>query len=141
MIPAKKENNRVRPIIIQGHTRPLTMVKYNREGDLLVTSAKDNRPCLWYADNGERIGTYDGHTGTVWCVDFNCAWPPSLLLPPVARLLFFFRCSPPNHPRLLLTHIFFFFAFALLPFAAAAASLCQKKHNRQLDAPDDGLGG
>lgn len=64
--------NGVRPIIIQGHERPLTMVKFNREGDLLFTAAKDHRPCLWYAENGERIGTYDGHNGTVWCIDCNC---------------------------------------------------------------------
>ena len=63
--------NKVRPIIIQGHERPLTMVKYNREGDLLFTAAKDYRPCMWYADNGERIGTFEGHTGTVWCLDVN----------------------------------------------------------------------
>ena len=67
-----QKSNRVRPIIIQGHERPLTMVKYNREGDLLFTAAKDHRPCIWYADNGERIGTYEGHTGTVWCIDVNC---------------------------------------------------------------------
>ena len=65
--------NGVRPIIIQGHERPLTMVKYNREGDLLFTAAKDYRPCMWYADNGERIGTFEGHTGTVWAIDVNCA--------------------------------------------------------------------
>ena len=64
---------KIRPIMVKGHTRPLTMVKYNREGDLLVTAAKDHRPCMWYADNGERIGTFDGHNGTVWAVDFNCA--------------------------------------------------------------------
>jgi translation initiation factor 3 subunit I len=64
-------HNAVRPIIIQGHTRPLTMVKYNREGDLLFTCAKDHTPSVWYADNGERIGTYEGHNGTVWCIDVN----------------------------------------------------------------------
>ena len=71
-----KARNRIRPIIIQGHERPLTMVKYNREGDLLFTAAKDYRPCMWYADNGERIGTFEGHTGTVWCLDVNCALRP-----------------------------------------------------------------
>ena len=69
------KGNKVRPLIIQGHERPLTMVKYNREGDLLFTTAKDHRPCMWYADNGERIGTFDGHNGTVWCIDVNCARP------------------------------------------------------------------
>ena len=63
--------NKVRPLILQGHERPLTMVKYNREGDLLFTCAKDHRPCVWYAENGERIGTYEGHSGTVWCIDVS----------------------------------------------------------------------
>ena len=62
-------------IMVKAHTRPLTMVKYNREGDLLFTTGKDHTPSLFYADNGERIGTYDGHNGTVWCVDVNCALP------------------------------------------------------------------
>ena len=73
MVSEQGSRSGVRPIIIQGHSRPLTMVKYNREGDLLFTAAKDHRPCCWYADNGERIGTYDGHNGTVWCLDVNCA--------------------------------------------------------------------
>ena len=62
---------KIRPIMVKGHERPLTMVKYNREGDLLFTCAKDHTPCLWYAENGERIGTYSGHCGAVWAVDVN----------------------------------------------------------------------
>ena len=54
---------------LQGHERPLTQVKYNREGDLLVSCAKDLQPCLWFAEDGKRIGTYEGHNGAVWtCV-------------------------------------------------------------------------
>lgn len=60
-----------RPILVKGHERALTMVKYNREGDLLFTVSKDHVPSVWYADNGEHIGTYIGHTGAVWCVDVN----------------------------------------------------------------------
>lgn len=66
---------KIRQIMVKAHTRPLTMVKYNREGDLLFTTGKDHTPSLYYADNGERIGTYDGHNGTVWCLDVNCALP------------------------------------------------------------------
>jgi len=62
---------KIRPIMVKGHERPLTMVKYNREGDLLFTCAKDHTPCVFYSDNGERIGTYKGHCGTVWCIDIN----------------------------------------------------------------------
>eukprot|EP00736_Rhodelphis_marinus_P008456 Rmarinus@m.6153 len=61
----------MRPIMLQGHTRPLTFVKFNREGDLVFTAAKDKSPCVWWVDSGERIGTYDGHNGAVWCLDVN----------------------------------------------------------------------
>lgn len=27
---------------------------------------------VWYSVNGERLGTYNGHTGAVWCVDCDC---------------------------------------------------------------------
>lgn len=47
------------------------MIKYNRDGDLLFTVAKDHVPSVWYADNGEHIGTYTGHTGAVWCIAVN----------------------------------------------------------------------
>lgn len=55
----------IRPILLKGHTRPLTCVKFNRDGDLLFTCAKDHVPSVWYADNGERLGTYSGHAGAV----------------------------------------------------------------------------
>jgi translation initiation factor 3 subunit I len=48
-------------------------VKYNLEGDLLVTCAKDHTPNLWYSDDGERIGTYSGHNGAVWTCDMTGA--------------------------------------------------------------------
>uniref|UniRef100_A0AAQ6ILM1 Eukaryotic translation initiation factor 3 subunit I n=1 Tax=Anabas testudineus TaxID=64144 RepID=A0AAQ6ILM1_ANATE len=50
----------------------ITQIKYNREGDLLFSVAKDTVANVWYSVNGERLGTYNGHTGAVWCVD--CDW-------------------------------------------------------------------
>lgn len=61
----------MKPILLNGHTRSLTKIKYNREGDLLFSVSKDQSPNVWYSHNGERLGTYDGHTGTVWCVDIS----------------------------------------------------------------------
>ena len=55
----------MRPILLKGHERPLTFIKYNSEGDLLFTCAKDHNPTLWYGDTGERVGTYVGHNGAV----------------------------------------------------------------------------
>ena len=52
---------RMKPLLLQGHERSLTQIKYNREGDLLFSCSKDKTICVWYSDNGERLGTYDGH--------------------------------------------------------------------------------
>lgn len=57
--------------MLQGHERAITQIKYNREGDLLFSSAKDNAPNVWFALNGERLGSYMGHQGVVWCFDVN----------------------------------------------------------------------
>ncbi|KAJ2782726.1 translation initiation factor eIF3 subunit [Coemansia javaensis] len=61
----------MRPILLQGHDRALTQVRYNTDGDLLMTVGKDKVANLWYAHNGERIGTYEGHLGAVWTIDCN----------------------------------------------------------------------
>ncbi|KAL3578285.1 hypothetical protein D5086_019789 [Populus alba] len=61
----------MRPILMKGHERPLTFLKYNREGDLLFSCAKDHNPTVWFAENGERLGTYRGHNGAVWCCDVS----------------------------------------------------------------------
>jgi translation initiation factor 3 subunit I len=57
------------PILLKGHERSITCVKYNREGDLLFTASKDKRPTVWFASNGERLGTFDGHAGAVFSLD------------------------------------------------------------------------
>lgn len=67
-----------KPLMLQGHERAITQIKYNREGDLLFSSAKDVTPNVWYSLNGERLGTYNGHTGAVWCIDVD--WKTSKFL-------------------------------------------------------------
>lgn len=58
--------------MLKGHEGPISNLKFNREGDLIFTCArKDNKPCAWYAENGERLGNYIGHEGAVWDVDSN----------------------------------------------------------------------
>jgi len=61
----------VKPLLLKGHTRPLTKLCFNREGDLLLSCAKDGKPTVWYSDNGERLGTYNGHEGAVWDCDID----------------------------------------------------------------------
>jgi WD40 repeat protein len=66
-----------RPYVLNGHSRSITFIKYNRDGDLLFSCGKDHTPCVWRGASGERIGTYNGHKGTVWGCDVT---PDSTLL-------------------------------------------------------------
>eukprot|EP01098_Paradermamoeba_levis_P007300 TRINITY_DN300_c0_g1_i1.p1 TRINITY_DN300_c0_g1~~TRINITY_DN300_c0_g1_i1.p1 ORF type:complete len:325 (+),score=104.86 TRINITY_DN300_c0_g1_i1:119-1093(+) len=61
----------MRPILVKGHERSITYICYNREGDLIFTSSKGTTPNVCYAETGERVGTYKGHTGAVWALDVN----------------------------------------------------------------------
>jgi len=58
--------------MLHGHERAITQIRYNLEGDLLFSCAKDPQPNVWYSINGERLGTYKGHSGAVWCLDVSC---------------------------------------------------------------------
>lgn len=61
----------MKPILCQGHERAITQIKYNREGDLLFTAAKDIKVNVWFSSNGERLGTFNGHQGVVWAIDVD----------------------------------------------------------------------
>ncbi|XP_008553489.1 eukaryotic translation initiation factor 3 subunit I [Microplitis demolitor] len=61
----------MRPNMLQGHERAITAVKYNREGDLIFSASKDKKPNVWWSANGERLGTFNGHNGSIWCIDID----------------------------------------------------------------------
>lgn len=62
-------NTNFLPILLKGHERSITTVKYNNDGDLIFTAAKDTFPTVWYSETGERLGTYSHHRGAVWDID------------------------------------------------------------------------
>ncbi|XP_031783034.1 eukaryotic translation initiation factor 3 subunit I [Nasonia vitripennis] len=68
----------MKPLMLHGHDRAITKIKYNREGDLLFSASKDKQPNVWYSLNGERLGTFNGHSGSVWCIDVN--WDTTRLI-------------------------------------------------------------
>ena len=51
--------------------RSLTQIKYNADGDILFSCAKDQIICAWFSANGERLGTYHGHQGALWTIDID----------------------------------------------------------------------
>eukprot|EP00727_Mastigamoeba_balamuthi_P004594 m51a1_g14132 putative eukaryotic translation initiation factor 3 subunit i-like (325) ;mRNA; f:223806-224976 len=61
----------MKPLLLHAHTRAITHIEYNYDGDLIFTSAKDQTPMAWRTDNGERLGTYEGHKGAVWYLSVN----------------------------------------------------------------------
>mmetsp|Transcript_32334 Transcript_32334/g.30846 ORF Transcript_32334/g.30846 Transcript_32334/m.30846 type:complete len:361 (-) Transcript_32334:213-1295(-) len=71
-------NTQFQPILLKGHERSITTVKFNADGDLLFTCAKDYKPTVWFSDTGERLGTYGFHKGAVWDIDPN--WDSQYLL-------------------------------------------------------------
>jgi len=75
---SKANTHTIQPIALKGHTRSITFLQYNRDSDLLFTAAKDGTPSLWYAANGERIGTFNGHTGA--STKLNVSADSSLLI-------------------------------------------------------------
>ncbi len=68
----------MKPILLHGGERSITCVTYNTDGDLIFTASKDNIAMLWRADTGLRLGTYNGHAGTVW--DLSVSWDSRFLL-------------------------------------------------------------
>lgn len=61
----------MRVVVLKGHERGITQLKFNREGDLLFSASKSVEINLWRAKNGERIGSYHGHSGVVYGIDVN----------------------------------------------------------------------
>lgn len=61
----------MRPIIVKGHERPLSQLKFNKEGDLLFSVARDQTASVWFSHNGERLGTLAGHGGAIFSVDVD----------------------------------------------------------------------
>jgi len=68
----------MRLIVLSGHERKMTKVMYNRGDDLIFTAAADNCLMVWDAETGERLGTYDGHSGAVF--DFDVDYQSNYLL-------------------------------------------------------------
>jgi len=58
----------MRPIVLQIHERPLTLVKFVHDGDFFMTSGKDGAVNLIRTEDAERIGTYSS-SGAVYAVD------------------------------------------------------------------------
>ncbi|EFC37372.1 predicted protein [Naegleria gruberi] len=62
----------IKPLNLHVHLKPISWLKYSREGDLLFASSKDQSVSVWYTHNGQLLGTFK-HSGAVNCIDVNAA--------------------------------------------------------------------
>lgn len=68
----------MRLLILSGHERQITAVKFNRDSDLLFSASADKSVIVWDPETGERLGTFDGHRGIV--NDFDIDYKTKYLL-------------------------------------------------------------
>lgn len=62
----------MRPLLLQYHSRPVRTVKFNRDGDIILSCSDDGLVNCISATTGERIGSYNGHNGAaVKSADIN----------------------------------------------------------------------
>lgn len=62
----------MRPYVLSLHERPVTMVKFNYDGDLFLTCGKDGEVNLVRTSNCERLGTFStGEKSAVYAVDIT----------------------------------------------------------------------
>jgi len=58
------------PYILRGHSKPITSLVFNKDGDLLYVSSKDKVVSCWYTKSGELLGSFQ-HKGSVNGVSVN----------------------------------------------------------------------
>jgi WD40 repeat protein len=70
--PSSDRKQRV--LVMKGHERNITRVVFSPDGDLLFSAASDKTPTVWDTESGERIGTYNGHSGSITDLSVSCKW-------------------------------------------------------------------
>ena len=60
----------MKPLVLKGHSMPITDIMFNKDNDLLFSASKDRNITLWSSEYGERIGTYY-HGAAIYSMDID----------------------------------------------------------------------
>ena len=61
----------MKPLVLQGHTRPIKDIKFSEKGDIVFTASNDRNVIVWKTDTGEKINTYT-HSAAVNKITLTC---------------------------------------------------------------------
>ncbi len=61
------------PVILAGHTRPITAIAFSPDGQLLVSASQDETIRLWQIPQGKPLQTLEGQSGPVHLLRFTPA--------------------------------------------------------------------
>lgn len=61
----------MKPLVLQGHSRPIKDIKFSNKGDVIFTASNDRNVIMWKTDTGEKIKTYT-HSAAVNRIALTC---------------------------------------------------------------------
>lgn len=61
----------MKPLVLQGHSRPIKDIKFSEKGDIVFTASNDRNVIMWKTDTGEKINTYM-HSAAVNKITLTC---------------------------------------------------------------------
>lgn len=120
----------MKPYLLNLHERPLTLVKFNSDGDFFLTCAKDGEVCLIRTENCERVGTYNPageKPGAVYAVDVTADSKHVVIAGADGRLIFFDFMSGQQTGQVNVGGILKYVEFNLKPGAQNMVVACNDK--------------
>ena len=61
----------MKPLVLQGHSRPIKNIKFSSKGDTIFTASNDRNVIMWKTETGEKINTYI-HAAAVTIITLTC---------------------------------------------------------------------
>jgi len=61
----------MKPLVLQGHSRPIKDIKFTPKGDVVFTASNDRNVIMWKTDTGEKINTFI-HSAAVNKITLTC---------------------------------------------------------------------
>jgi WD40 repeat protein len=61
----------MKPLVLQGHSRPIKDIKFSSKGDIIFTASNDRNVIMWKTETGEKIKTFP-HSAAVNRITLTC---------------------------------------------------------------------